>query len=161
MDIYEHLQKKFKLITREEYRNCNLSNNTKKILCDIGLPNQPLNFIQFNIDKIENIIIDKEYVVIGNDFGTNICINSKDEIVSVDLENEYPIRFINKNLETFLQFIIIFLSYEDQITDIDDEKIDQVMHKIRDEFDMADIQALKNEENWWAIILEQLELGII
>lgn len=161
MDIYEHLQKKFKLITREEYRNCNLSNNTKKILCDIGLPNQPLNFIQFNIDKIENIIIDKEYVVIGNDFGTNICINSKDEIVSVDLENEYPIRFINKNLETFLQFIIIFLSYEDQITDIDDEKIDQVMHKIRQEFDMVDIQALKNEENWWAIILEQVELGIV
>lgn len=30
MDIYEYLRKKFKLITREDYRNYDLSDNTKK-----------------------------------------------------------------------------------------------------------------------------------
>lgn len=49
MDIYGYLQQNFKLITREEYRKCNLPDNTKKILCDTGLPDQPLDFIQFNI----------------------------------------------------------------------------------------------------------------
>ena len=49
---------------------------------------------------------------------------------------------------------MIFLSYEDQIADADDEKMDQVVDKIREGFDLTDIQALKNEENWWAIILE-------
>lgn len=161
MDIFKDLQEKFKLITREEYRNYNLSNTTKKILCDMGLPNEPLNFIQFNIEEIENIKLDEEHIIIGNDFGTNICINYKDEIVSIDLENEYPIRFINKNLETFLEFIVIFLLYEDKINDADDDEIKQVMQELRKEFDMIDIQALSNEENWWSIILEQIELGVM
>lgn len=158
MDIYEYLQKKFKLITREDYRNCDLSNNTKKILCDIGLPYEPLDFIQFNIEEIENIKLDEEYIIIGNDFGTNICINHKDEIFSIDMENEYPIRFINKNLEAFLEFIIIFLSHENEINGADDE-INQVLQEIRTEYEMIDIQALLSEENWWSIILEQIKLG--
>lgn len=32
----------------------------KKILCDIGLPNQPLNFLQFDIEEIENIKFNEE-----------------------------------------------------------------------------------------------------
>ncbi len=161
MDIYEYIQKNFKLNKNEKYRNCNLSNNTKKILCDIGLPNKPLNFIEFNIEQIENIVVDGGNIIIGNDFGTNICINHKDEIVSIDPENEYPIRFINKNLETFLEFVITFLLYEDKINDVDDDGIHQVVQEIRKKFDMIDIQALSNEENWWSIILEQVELGVM
>lgn len=161
MDVYECLQEKFKLITREDYRNCDLSNNTKKILCDIGLPYKPLNFIQFNIEEIENIKLDEDYIIIGNDFGTNICVNHKDEIVSIDTENEYPVRFINKDLETFLKFIVIFLSHENEIEEADDDEIDQVMKKVTTEFDMTDIRALSSEENWWSIILEQIELGVM
>lgn len=123
VDAYEYLQEKFKLVTREDYRNCDLSNNTKKILCDIGLPYEPLNFIQFNIGEIENIELDEEYITIGNDFGTNICINHKDEIVSVDMKAKYPIRFINKNLESFLKFVVIFLSQENEINEADDDEI--------------------------------------
>ncbi len=161
MNVYEYLQEKFKLVIREDYRNCNLSNDTKKILCDIGLPYEPINFIQFNIGEIENIKLNEEYTVIGNDFGTNICINDKDELVFVDMENEYPIRFINKNLESFLKFVVIFLSQENEINEADDDEIIQIMQKIRTEFDMIDIQALSSEENWWPIILEQIELGVM
>lgn len=161
MDVYEYLQEKFKLITREDYRNCDLSNNTKKILCDIGLPYEPLNFIQFNIEEIENIKLDEDYIIIGNDFGTNICVNHKDEIVSIDTENEYPIRFINKDLETFLKFIVIILLHENEIDEADDDEINQVMQKVRTEFNIVDIQALSSEENWWSIILEQIELGVM
>jgi len=161
MDEYEYLQKKFKLVTREDYRNCDLSNNTKKILCDIGLPYEPLNFIQFNIGEIENIKLDEEYIIIGNDFGTNICINHKDELISVDKGNEYPIRFINKNLESFLKFVVVFLLQENKINEADDDEINQIMQRIRTEFDIIDSQALSSEENWWSIILEQIELGVM
>ena len=162
MNVYECLQEKFKLITREDYRNCDLSNNTKKILCDIGLPYEPLKFIQFNIEEIEDIKLDEDYIIIGNDFGTNICVNHKDEIVSIDMENEYPIRFINKDLETFLKFVIIFLSHENEIEEADDDdEINLVMQKVRTEFDIIDIQALSSEENWWSIILEQIESGVM
>lgn len=156
MDIYKYLQNNFRLITNEKYRNYNLPYNTKKILCDIGLPDEPVNFIKFNMEDTENIITDDGYIIIGNDFGTNICINSRGEIVSVDTENEYPERFINKNLETFLRFIIIFISYRDKIINSDDDITYNVIHEIEKEFDVLDIKALSNEENWWPLILEQI-----
>lgn len=161
MDIYRFLKDNFKLITREDYRNCRLSNNTKKILCDIGLPYEPLNYVRFNIEKINGIFEDEEYITIGSDLGTDICINYKDEVVSVDREKEYPIRFINRSLESFLEFIVIIIKYENEIKESDDDEIIKVIQKIRKEFDEIDIQALSSEDNWWSIILEQLELGVM
>lgn len=156
MDIYGYLQQNFKLITREEYRKCNLLDNTKKILCDTGLPDQPLDFIQFNIQELKNIILDKEYIIIGNDFGTYICINNKGSIVSVDPCNEYPARFINTNLETLLEFIVTFLLYKDKISKASGNETGQVIHEIRKIFNITDARALSNEENWWPVILEQI-----
>lgn len=77
------------------------------------------------------------------------------------MENEYPIRFINKNLEFFLKFVVIFLSQENEINEANDDEMNQVMQKIRTEFDMIDMQALSSEENWWSIILDQIELGVM
>ena len=36
MDMYAYFEKNYGLIKREQYRECNLSNDNKKILCDIG-----------------------------------------------------------------------------------------------------------------------------
>lgn len=157
MDTYEYLKSNFKLYKQEKYNNVNLSADTRRILCDIGLPYQPLEFIQFNIEEIDNIKLDENYIVIGNDFGTNICINDKDEVVSVDIKNEYPIRYINKNLKSFLNCIIIFSMHENEINNADEEEIKMIIKKVRKEFDETDVYALNNEENWWSVILEQIE----
>ena len=93
--------------------------------------------------------------------GTSICINQKEEIISVDLANEYPDRFINKDLESLLKCIGIFLAYENEINKADDDEIQHVLQEIRTKFDMIDIQALCSTENWWFIILEQIELGLM
>ena len=159
--VENYLQENYKLITREDYRNCDLSDNTKKILCDVGLPYEPFCFVKFNIEEIENIKLDEEHIIIGNDFDINICINKRNEVVVIDTKNEYPIRFINKNLESFLHFIIIFLSYKDKINEADDDEINQIVQEIRTEFDIIDIQALSNEENWWSTILEEIEFGVM
>lgn len=110
---------------------------------------------------MKNIRLDSEYIIIGNDFGTDICINKKEEIVSVDPKHQYPTRFINKNLKCFIKFIIVYLFYEDKIIDASDDKINTVIEEIREKFNEIDIQALSNEENWWSIILEQIELGLM
>ena len=59
MNIYEYFERNFDLNKNEQYRGCSLSNETKKILCDIGLPKEPLNFIQFNIEKCTKICYNK------------------------------------------------------------------------------------------------------
>lgn len=67
MDIYEYLKRNFKLTKQEKYRNCSLSDNSKKILCDIGLPEEPIYFIHFNVNPIDNIRLIEKNIVIGND----------------------------------------------------------------------------------------------
>lgn len=161
MNIYDFLQNRFKLNTRKDYNNFDLTENTKKILCDIGLPKEPLGFIKFNIDELKTLKHEDDFVIIGTDLGTNICINKNDEIISVDFENEYPTRLINKNLESFLNFIVIFLLHEDEINSADDDTISQIIQKIKAEFEQIDELALNNQENWWPIILEQIETGMM
>lgn len=161
MNIYDFLQNRFKLNTRKDYNNFDLTENTKKILCDIGLPKEPLGFIKFNIDELKTLKHEDDFVIIGTDLGTNICINKNDEIISVDFENEYPTRLINKNLESFLHFIVIFLLHEDEINSADDDTISQIIQKIKVEFEQIDELALNNQENWWPIILEQIETGMM
>ncbi len=161
MNIYDFLQNRFKLNTRKDYNNFDLTENTKKILCDIGLPKEPLSFIKFNIEELKTLKHEDDFVIIGTDLGTNICINKNDEIISVDFENEYPTRLINKNLESFLHFIVIFLLHEDEINSADDDTISQIIQKIKAEFEQIDELALNNQENWWSIILEQIETGMM
>ena len=161
MNIYDFLQNRFKLNTRKDYNNFDLTENTKKILCDIGLTKEPLGFIKFNIDELKTLKHEDDFVIIGTDLGTNICINKNDEIISVDFENEYPTRLINKNLESFLHFIVIFLLHEDEINSADDDTISQIIQKIKAEFEQIDELALNNQENWWPIILEQIETGMM
>ena len=60
-----------------------------------------------------------------------------------------------------MKFIVILLSHENEIEEADDDEIDLVMKKVRKEFDMTDIRALSSEENWWSIILEQIEFGVM
>lgn len=161
MNIYNFLEENFTLIRREEYRECNLSMKTKEILCDIGLPQSPLEFICFDNEGIDKIQLGEQHIIIGADFGTYICINSKNEIVSVDPKQEYPTRFINKNLYSFLECIVIFLLYQEKYNEINDEEVDMFFKDLKKEFDRVDIRALNSGENWWSIILEELELGLM
>lgn len=158
--MFDYLKNHFELFTREEYRELDISAESKKILCDIGLPENPLPFLRFDVKAADNLIMN-DYVVIGSDFGTNICLNSSDEVISVDPELEYPTRFINTNLTCLLECIIIYLKHEKEIAEADDNNVDRLIADIKSEFTQADPQSLQNDENWWSIILEQVETGLI
>ena len=101
------------------------------------------------------------YTVIGNDYGTDICINSKGEIISLDPEQELPTRFINRDLETFLKFLNIFTAYHMKVREVDEEKQIQILDEMKEEFDKLDSRALDYEDNWWSVILEQMEMGLM
>ena len=105
----------------------------------------------------EKICFVDNCVVIGNDFGTDIRINSQDEVISVDPCGELPSRFINTNLEAFLEFLVIFLKFLERAADAGDDEAERMFREVRKEFEKADAKALCDEENWWAVILEDME----
>lgn len=149
------------LFTKEEYRNTKLSEENKQILCDMGLPEKPLEFLSFDLNKIDNIKLDEEHIIIGNDYGTKICINKNDEIVSVDEEGEYATRYVNSSLSKLLAFIEIYDCCEARFDNISDEEAGFVINEVKRKFNEVDAKALSDEENWWSVILEQVEQGLM
>ncbi len=164
MNTFKFLEDNFELCTQEQYQKFNLSSDTQKILCEIGLPKEPIEGVQFNMDSSEKIKMINGNIVIGENEGTYLCINAHGEIISVDQENEDEslIRFINKDLKSFLDYIVIFLISQEKALDIEeeDERL-QVLEEMREEFKKIDEKALNNEENWWAVIIEQIEMGLM
>lgn len=136
-----------------------INNDISDKMFDILKGHDSLSFIQFNFNEIEQIYLDEQYVVIGNYCGNCICINKMNEVISIDLDGEYPVRFINANLKSFLKCISVFLEYEYEISVSDNEEIFKITEKIKEKINLADDRALATEENWWSIILEQIEFG--
>ena len=91
-----------------------------------------------------------------------MCLNPHGEIVAVDQKNESRTRFINKELKSFLDFIVIYLTFQERALEIEDEDERlQVLEEMREKFTEIDERALDNEENWWAVIIEQIEMGLM
>ena len=160
MNTLQFLKDNFKLYIKEQYQKYDLSCDTKKILCEIGLPEEPIEGIKFNTSSSGKTI--NENIVIGEDEGSYLCLNPHGEIVAVDQENKSLTRFINKELKSFLDFIVIYLTSQERALEIEDEDERlQVLEEMREKFMEIDERALDNEENWWAVIIEQIDMGLM
>ena len=134
MDIYEYMEENCGLMIYEKYRDNK-------------------NSVDANPSS--------GYTVIGNDYGTDICIDSRGEVISLDPEQKLPTRFINRDLEAFLRFLGIFAEYYMKVREADEEEQIQMLEDMKEEFDKVDSRALDYEENWWSVILEQIEMGLM
>jgi len=160
MNTLKFLNDNFELYTKKQYQKYDLSSDTQKILCEIGLPKEPIEGVQFDISSSGKAI--NGNIVIGENEGTYLCINPQGEIIAVDQENESLTRFINKDLRSFLDYIVIYLTSQERALEIEDEdERMQVLEEMREEFMKIDGSALDDEENWWAVIIEQIEMGLM
>lgn len=136
MNLYKYLEEKCYIVIYEKYRDYNLTN-----VVDFRSP--------------------CGYTVIGNDYGTDLCIDSKGEIISLDPDHELPTRFINQDLNSFFKFLNQFVVYYTKIGEAGEEEQLQILEKLKEEFNRIDSRALDYEENWWSVILEQIEMGLM
>lgn len=106
----------------------------------------------------------QNYLVIGDDYGTSICAELQSgDVYSVDLESKLPKRFINSSAENLLLFIMVYEQHQDALEEAGDDEDGalEVIAEITEKFNEYDARALDFEENWWAVILEQAEVGLL
>ena len=157
---YTEVFKDYKLFPKEEYRKTTLPEKEKRMLCEDGVPDVPLHFLHFNTQGDELVIVNGNCISIGRDNGTEICIDPNNEIVSVDAYGVYPKRFVNSSLESLFECVAIYLIYNDRLMSAEDGEISILIGEIRQKFSCVDQGALDDEENWWSVILEQVEDGL-
>lgn len=169
--MYKNVFASYKLISRPEYRECNIPEKEKKILCEEGLPENVLPFLEFNTKKGAPIYLENAYpnnsefkfIIIGYDYEVPICIGESNEVVEKGYEQ---VCFVNSNLESLLECVAIFLTYQEKLeetmnSDIDEEGRIDIIKEIKQKFNKVDSRALENDEHFWPLILEQVEDGLL
>ncbi len=122
-------------------------------------------FIDFVSDadqlKIQNIG-GNDFVIIGYDSGIAIAINCKtDGVYCVDLEGEYMTTFVNSNLKKLTVCLLLYKEYSPQITESNDVSIVGILNELKGKFEIIDEKVFDNPNNWWSVIFEQVEQGLL
>jgi hypothetical protein len=99
---------------------------------------------------------EETYSIVGDDYGTKIGLGRNGDVWSVDPEHQLPRRLINTSIAHFVLFLGLYEQFENAQETGNREPY---LSELRTQFEESDLFALSNEDNWWSLILEQIELG--
>ena len=162
--IKDYFKNRLVQIPKEVLQN-EISNDKPifSFLNEVGLVKgfEGINFY-FDSDGIKRTIIKgTEYLVLGDDDGSKLCAELSDETIQAVYEDDdLPIRYINSSIENFVLFIMFFEQYQLSLTEDEDENMKKLTD-LQSTFNEYDETALNYEENWWAVIIEQIEDGLL
>jgi predicted component of type VI protein secretion system len=101
-----------------------------------------------------------EYVVIGDDYGTELRVRMSDGAVfSIDPDGALPTRFVNSSVERLCEFIAVYQSYGGRTAA--DTEVSPTARRLRGQLAAVDPAAFGDTENWWAVVLEQASDGLL
>ena len=101
--------------------------------------------------------------IFGNDSETNLCLNLKDGFIySIDPTNKLPTRFVNTNVKCLAEFLVAHRQYVVEVTKTNSEEDQlQIVRALSEQLVSIDAGAFTNSENWWAVVLTQMEDGVL
>lgn len=151
-------------VSESDLAKFSLSTQTHNFLVRVGLPrNCPLLVSFYEDNRLLHPVKseDENYLMLGEDNGTIFCLKEKcEEVWSIDPEGELPSRFINSSIRSFFTFLYIYLSHQEALKNASDEEAGNIVRQLRTEFEGIDDRALLESENWWSVILEEIEYGL-
>lgn len=104
-----------------------------------------------------------EYLIIGDDEGTDLCVQPSDGTVySVDPAGYLRTRFMNTDVRKLALCIALYERYRAGLEGLESEKEGRAaVAGLRREIATVDPAALEDPESWWSVILEQAEDGLL
>ena len=154
-------------ISSGSFHHFTVPEETKSFLTCFGFPPNLeetllLHFYQNDDALAISIHNHDRFLIIGDDDGTKLGIKENTgEVLSIDPEGKLPTRFVNSSILTLLAFLGMYVREQPGLAQADDEEASQIVARMRDAFSTFDAQALDNPENWWSVVLEQVEQGLL
>jgi hypothetical protein len=137
---------------------------TRDFLTSVGLPQCDLPLeVTFHSGQellVERVVNGAGYWVVGDDYGTKIALDAKEQVWSLG-DGEMPNRAINTSLDRFVLFLGIYRSATPALKEATDEQASGIVDGLRGQFSALDPAALAEGENWWSVVLEQVEQGLL
>lgn len=138
-----------------------IPSSAKDFLTSEGLPAES-EFFQ-PADKPE--VTAAGHVRIGTDYGTDICLDSNGHVRSISVAGEYPERFVNSDISSFVESLALVTTSREELAglvdEVSDEELDEEVEELAAALVDIDGAVFSDPENWWSVIFEQMRDGLL
>jgi hypothetical protein len=162
-------------LSLERAAELNVSLRAREILCEIGLPRSTELLVTFDLTREPLVKLSEvayplpndgastvaALIVIGSDEGTLLCMENAGDaaVYSFDPNGHYRTRFVNRGMSEFLEVLYLYHRYECDVQGVDEGTADTLVQQFATQAAIVDPSALRDDENWWACVLDQMHLG--
>ncbi|MEV4672350.1 SUKH-4 family immunity protein [Actinomadura geliboluensis] len=143
-----------------------ITNAEKEFFCKYGIPSTVDPFFEAAIqDSVEATLPSTSHGLLyqlGWDLGRYIGVAKGG--VGVYAVNPQPGQqdvFVNSSLIHLVEFLYRVGKIRDQFSQMDDMEIDRSVAMLRVEIEEIDLAAFADEGNWWSLVFEQMEAGLL
>lgn len=131
----------------------------------IDIPEKPILLIKFRQEEdYRDIVCNKRtYTIIaGDDVGNFVGIDDKENAFYIETESK-TVRYMSDTAETLIRQLLYYEKSCNNETyrNISDLELPGFLVQFRSDLTGMDISAFKDEENFWSVIVEQMETGLL
>jgi len=144
-----------------------LPEEMKVFLKSFGLPLEGVDGLLIHFyANAEVLVVDihsqERFLIIGDDYGTKLGMKENTgEILSIDPNGKLPTRFVNSSILTLLAFLETYSKEQPKLAQASDEEASEIVANMKEKLRTLDARSLDDPENWWSLILEQTEQGLM
>lgn len=153
--------------SEDKLEEINIDESSKRILGQFGLPNVHNTYaLIFNVGReLSPIIVEGEkYYILGDNVGQDLGIyvvisGSSGEVFQWHSRQGFLV-FMNSTVTSFLLFLHTYSLFIDENKSLSEEEFEQkrelLIAMLEDEFNKIDANAIKRQENYWPLIIQEL-----
>ncbi|MGO8843380.1 MAG: SUKH-4 family immunity protein [Methyloceanibacter sp.] len=151
--------------SEDSLRDVVIPQPSKQFLIQVGLPCNEDWTLRFDPepDHVPRLPNKANYRRIGFDDDVPICLDEKRDgcVVAVETEVGGSERFINSSVERFGHFLVLYEEYRKAARAVSEEVIVKIIPGIEERMRKADPKVFDNPNNYWPVIVEQMNQGLL
>jgi SUKH-4 immunity protein len=156
---------KLKRFPEESLRDVLIPASSKSFLKDVGLPVGVDWTMRFGVDgdRLPRLSDRSQYRRIGFDDVIPICLDEQHggQVVSVEQDVGGADRRINANVQRFGECLVYYQRYRTSVQTADKDDIQKIIDATERSLRIADPTAFDDPNNWWPMIIEQMNQGLL
>lgn len=146
-------------------RDVAIPQSSKQFLIEVGLPYKEDWTLRFDpeADHLPQLANKGSCRRIAFDDFVPICLNEKRDgcVVAIETDVGGSEQFINTSVECFGEFLVLYQEYRKLARAVSEEEIMKIIPGIEERMQRADPKAFDDSNNYWPVIVEQMNQGLL
>jgi hypothetical protein len=151
--------------TAASLRDVSIPVSSKSFLIEVGLPYRVDWTLQFDneAEQLPRLPNKKNYRRIGYDDVVPLCLDEEDSgrIIAVEDVIGGRERFINSGVDRFAECLVYYQQYRTSVRIAPEEEVPKLVAAAEEHMREADSLAFSDANNWWPVIIEQMNQGLL